>query len=161
VSLKDYGHLLSHDSEWSAPAQRIAALCRDVSEILAELGLQASALQGGQTVAYHPACSMQHGLGLRTQAKQLLTAAGFTVQEPAESHICCGSAGTYSILQPDLSQALRARKVEHLEATGAGIIATGNIGCITHIAAGTARPVVHTIELLDWATGGPKPQELG
>jgi glycolate oxidase iron-sulfur subunit len=106
------------------------------------------------------ACSMQHGLGLRTLSKQLLTAMGFEVREPAEAHICCGSPGSYSILEPELADRLRARKVGHLEATRPDVIAAGNIGCINHIAAGTAIPVVHTVELLDWMTGGPKPREV-
>jgi glycolate oxidase iron-sulfur subunit len=160
VSLKDYGHLLRDDPEWSARAAKVAGLCRDISEVLTTLGLKKPAVPTGQRVGYHLACSMQHGLGLRTQAKALLTAAGFDVREPNESHICCGSAGTYSILEPDLSTRLRQRKVENLHATDAEIIAAGNIGCITHIGLGTERPVVHTVELLDWATGGPKPAAL-
>ena len=160
VSLKDYGHLLSDDAEWAEPARRVSALSRDVSEVLLELGAVATSPLTGQTVTYHSACTMQHGLKLRTQAKQLLTAAGFTVREPAEPHICCGSAGAYSILQPDLSQQLRARKVAHIEATDPEIVASGNIGCITHLAAATRLPVVHTVELLDWATGGPRPAQL-
>jgi glycolate oxidase iron-sulfur subunit len=157
VSLKDYGHLLRNDPVAAEPAARIAAITRDVSELLCELGLAAPTIEPGRRVTYHAACSMQHGLGLRTQAKELLTAAGFAVREPAESHICCGSAGTYSILQPELSGRLRDRKVANLEATEPEIIATGNIGCISHISAGTKLPMVHTVELLDWATGGPKP----
>ncbi len=161
VLLNDYGHLLKDDADWAAPAARIAALARDVSEVLAELGLQPAVIPSGRAVAYHLACSMQHGLKLRTQAKALLAAAGFAVTEPAEAHICCGSAGTYSILEPELADGLRRRKAANLEATDADIIAAGNIGCITHIAAATRRPVVHTVELLDWATGGPRPAALG
>jgi glycolate oxidase iron-sulfur subunit len=157
VLLKDYGHLLRDEPAWAAPAATVATLARDVSEILVELGLRPAVIPAGRRVAYHMACSMQHGLRLRTQAKALLTAAGFAVVEPAEAHICCGSAGTYSILEPGLADGLRRRKVDHLEATGAAVIAAGNIGCITHIAAATGRPVLHTVELLDWATGGPKP----
>jgi glycolate oxidase iron-sulfur subunit len=160
VSLKDYGHLLSHDAEWAERARRVAALSMDVSEVLMDVGAMPASTPTGQTVTYHSACTMQHGLGLRTQAKLLLTAAGFTVREPAEPHICCGSAGAYSILQPDLSQRLRARKVANLEATAPEIVASGNIGCITHVAAATRLPVVHTVELIDWATGGPKPAQL-
>jgi glycolate oxidase iron-sulfur subunit len=161
VSLRDYGHLLKDEPQWAGRAARISALIRDLSEVLLELGLKPPAIATGQRVAYHMACSMQHGLGLRTQAKALLGAAGFAVVEPAEPHICCGSAGAYSILEPELSHRLRGRKVENLEATGPQIIAAGNIGCITHIGGGTAIPVVHTAELLDWATGGPKPAALG
>ncbi len=160
VLLKDYGHLLRDEPDWAAPATRIAALSRDVSEMLVDLGLRPPVIPSGRNVAYHMACSMQHGLKLKTAAKDLLTAAGFAVHEPAEAHICCGSAGTYSILEPDLAARLRERKTTNLEATGAEMIAAGNIGCITHLAAATARPVLHTVELLDWATGGPKPAAI-
>ena len=160
VSLKDYGHLLRHDPQWAEPAARISAISRDVSEVLVQLGLKKPAVKTGQVVTYHTACSMQHGLGLRTQSKLLLAAAGFEVREPAEAHICCGSAGTYSILQPELSMRLRDRKIANLEATGPEIIAAGNIGCLTHISGGTTLPMVHTAELLDWATGGPKPRAI-
>lgn len=161
VSLKDYGHLLRNDPEWAEPAARISAISKDVSELLIELGLKKPAVATGQAVTYHTACSMQHGLGLRGQSKQLLADAGFQVREPAEGHLCCGSAGTYSILQPELSMRLRDRKVANLEATEPEIIAAGNIGCLTHIGGGTKVPMVHTVELLDWATGGPKPQAIG
>ncbi|MBK8906413.1 MAG: glycolate oxidase subunit GlcF [Rhodospirillales bacterium] len=160
VSLKDYGHLLRNDAEWVEPAARLTAIMRDVSELMVELKLQPATIATGQTVAYHTACSMQHGLRLGPQSKQLLADAGFSVREPAESHICCGSAGTYSILQPDLADQLKARKLVHLEATEPDIIAAGNIGCMTHLAGGTSRPIVHTVELLDWATGGPRPAML-
>ena len=112
-------------------------------------------------MTYHAACTMQHGLGLRTQSKALLTQAGFSVREPAEAHICCGSAGTYTVLQPEISDALRDRKLGHIAATEPAIVATGNIGCITQLAGRTGAPVVHTVELLDWATGGPTPADLG
>jgi len=161
VSLKDYGHLLRNDPEWAAPAARISAMSKDVSELLIDLGLKKPTVATGQAVTYHTACSMQHGLGLRGQSKLLLADAGFEVREPAEGHLCCGSAGTYSILQPELSMRLRDRKVANLEATEPEIIAAGNIGCLTHIGGGTRVPMVHTVELLDWATGGPKPQAIG
>ncbi|MGF1640570.1 MAG: glycolate oxidase subunit GlcF [Rhodospirillales bacterium] len=160
VSLRDYGHLLRHEPEWAEPAAKVAAISRDVSELLVELGLKKPVVTTGQAVTYHTACSMQHGLGLRTQSKRLLGEAGFRVREPAEAHLCCGSAGTYSILQPELSMRLRDRKVANLEATEPEIIAAGNIGCLTHISGGTRVPMVHTVELLDWATGGPRPAPL-
>ena len=160
VSLKDYGHLLRHDPEWAEPAARISAISKDVSELLVELGLKKPVVATGRAVTYHTACSMQHGLGLRGQSKQLLADAGFDVREPAEGHLCCGSAGTYSILQPELAMRLRDRKVANLEATEPEIIAAGNIGCLTHIGGGTKVPMVHTVELLDWATGGPKPRAI-
>ena len=160
VSLKDYGHLLRDDAAWAQPAAEIASLAHDVSEILLDLGLKPAAIATGQRVAYHLACTMQHGLGLRAEAKRLLSDAGFIVAEPAEPHVCCGSAGLYAILEPDLAGRLRQRKVANIEATEPQIIASDNIGCITHLAAATAVPVVHTAELLDWATGGPKPAAL-
>jgi len=161
VTLKEYDHLLRTDDAWADKAAKVTALFCDLSELMLELGLKRPAVETGRVVAYHTACSMQHGLGLRTQSKQLLSDAGFEVREPAESHICCGSAGTYSILQPELSNQLRGLKVANLEAAGPEIIAAGNIGCITHISEGTGLPVVHTAELLDWATGGPKPEAIG
>ncbi len=160
VSLKDYGHLLRSDPQWGRAAARISALGRDVSEILLELGLGDRKVPTGQVVTYHLACTMQHGLGLRTQSRQLLSEAGFEVREPAEAHICCGSAGVYGILQPELANQLRERKIGNLEAATPEIIASGNIGCITHISGGTGVPVVHTVELLDWATGGRKPPAI-
>jgi len=115
-------------------------------------------------VTYHSACSMQHGQQIREQPKDLLRGAGFEVLEPAEGHLCCGSAGTYNLLQPELAGRLLARKIDNLKKTGGQIIATGNIGCLVQIAEGFAGeggvPVVHTVELLDWATGGPKPPEV-
>ena len=114
----------------------------------------------GLTVAYHAACSLQHGQQVREEPKTLLKAAGFTVVEPVEAHICCGSAGTYNLLQPELAGQLRERKVANLAATRPDVIATGNIGCMTQIAGGTTTPVVHTVELLDWALGGPMPPAL-
>jgi glycolate oxidase iron-sulfur subunit len=111
----------------------------------------------GLTVAYHSACSMQHGQRITRQPKELLARAGFVVREPREGHLCCGSAGTYNILQSEISAKLRDRKVKNIEATGAAVIATGNIGCITQIASAAKLPIVHTVELLDWAYGGKKP----
>jgi glycolate oxidase iron-sulfur subunit len=161
VSLKDYGYLLRSDPEWAERAARISALSRDISQVLVELEIQPREVETGQVVTYHMACTMQHGLGVRTEPKALLTAAGFEVREPAEGHICCGSAGAYAVLEPELAGALRKRKVANIEATRPDIVASGNIGCITHIAAATRLPVVHTVELLDWATGGPRPVALG
>ncbi|HZB93482.1 MAG TPA: heterodisulfide reductase-related iron-sulfur binding cluster, partial [Stellaceae bacterium] len=114
----------------------------------------------GGNVAYHAACSLQHGQGLRTGPQRLLAEAGFTVLEVPEAHLCCGSAGTYNMLQPEIAQQLQQRKVHNIESTGADMVAAGNVGCIEQIAAASALPVVHTVELLDWATGGPKPEGL-
>ena len=112
------------------------------------------------TVAYHPACTLQHGQGLAEEPRRLLEAAGFTVKTPADAHLCCGSAGTYNLLQPEIAGELGARKTEALERLGPHVIATGNIGCLMQIAARAAAPVVHTVELLDWASGGPRPAAM-
>ncbi|HUT48451.1 MAG TPA: glycolate oxidase subunit GlcF [Alphaproteobacteria bacterium] len=164
TTVKDYGYMFREDPVLAGDAARIAALTQDVTELMSGLGLQDTGGTGaagkGMAVAYHSACSMQHGQGLREEPKALLAAAGFTLREPAEAHLCCGSAGTYNMLQPALAGQLRDRKVANLERTGPHVIATGNIGCLTQIAGGTAIPVVHTAELLDWATGGPMPPAI-
>ncbi|WP_304616571.1 glycolate oxidase subunit GlcF [Paracoccus sp. (in: a-proteobacteria)] len=161
TTLKDYGHLFAGDP-LEAEARRVAALARDVTEFLDGLGLpEIRATEGqGLRVAYHSACSLQHGQRIRSAPKDLLTKAGFQVAEPANAHLCCGSAGTYNILQPDLSQELKARKIASLQAVAPQVIAAGNIGCMMQIGSGTDLPVVHTVELLDWATGGPRPRAL-
>ncbi|MEW5726576.1 MAG: glycolate oxidase subunit GlcF [Pseudomonadota bacterium] len=161
--VKDYGFLLRGDPEWAERAARIAALTKDVTEFLASLAFRVDsppAEVSGTVVAYHSACSLQHGQRVREEPKALLRAAGFTVKEPAEGHLCCGSAGTYSITQPEISRQLRDRKAANLEATRATVVAAGNIGCIEHIRGGTALPIVHTVQLLDWASGGPRPAAL-
>jgi len=161
TTVKDYGAMLAQDREWAAPAARIAGLARDVTEVMADLELQDVQPVDAPVVAYHSACSMQHGQRLTDGPKALLSQAGFEVREPSEGHLCCGSAGTYNLLQPDLAGKLGARKTANIEATGAGLIATGNIGCLVQIGGLTKIPVVHTVELLDWATGGPKPEGVG
>ncbi|MCB2099797.1 MAG: glycolate oxidase subunit GlcF [Rhodobacterales bacterium] len=160
TSVKDYGHLLADDPAWADRAAAMAALTKDVSEVLADLEITPRPGRPYISVAYHSACSLQHGQKIPDLPKTLLARAGFDVRVPAESHICCGSAGTYNILQPALSAQLKARKVANLKATGAVVVAAGNIGCLEHIGRGLDRPVVHTVELLDWATGGPKPAGL-
>jgi len=139
-------------------AATVSGLTRDITEFLVEHGLEAPEARGPR-VAYHAACSLQHGQKITRAPKQLLKA-GFEVVEPRDAHLCCGSAGTYNLLQPKISAELKRRKVATLEATGPQVIATGNIGCMMQIGAGTGVPVVHTVELLDWATGGPKPEAL-
>ena len=158
TTIKDYGFMLRLDPAYAEKAARVSALAKDVTEYLATLDLPEPALKTGLTVAYHSACSMQHGQKIVRQPKELLKKAGFVVKEPAEGHLCCGSAGTYNILQPEISKRLRDRKVKNIEATGAVLVATGNIGCITQIASGSGLPVVHTVRLLDWAFGGARPQ---
>jgi glycolate oxidase iron-sulfur subunit len=160
TTVKDYGFMLREEPQWAERAARVSAITKDVSELVATLGLAAGEQGRGMVVAYHSACSLQHGQRVTAAPKQLLAAAGFVVREPAEGHLCCGSAGTYNLLQPEIAQRLRARKVANIEATRPQAIATGNIGCMTQIAGGTAIPVVHTVELLDWATGGPRPPTL-
>ncbi len=159
--VKDYGFLFRDDPAYAARAEHIAGMTRDISEIMSELGLQ---LAFGETpklrVAYHSACSLQHGQRIDREPKALLTAAGFTVADIPEGHLCCGSAGTYNLLQPELAGALRERKLANIALTHADVIAAGNIGCITQLAGGLPLPVVHTVELLDWATGGPMPAAL-
>ena len=154
TTVKDYGHMLG-----GADAATVAGLAVDVSELLVKIGLPEGAAKGLR-VAYHAACSLQHGQQVKTAPKDLLKRVGFEVVEPADSHLCCGSAGTYNLLQPEISAQLKARKVETLEAKRPDVIAAGNIGCMMQIGSGTGVPVVHTVELLDWATGGPKPRAL-
>jgi glycolate oxidase iron-sulfur subunit len=158
TTVKDYGHMFRLDP-LAADAATIAGLAKDVSEVLTTLGLPQGAPKGLR-VAYHAACSLQHGQQIKTAPKDLLKKVGFEVVEPADSHLCCGSAGTYNLLQPEISQQLKARKVQTLEAKAPHVIAAGNIGCMMQIGSGTGVPVVHTVELLDWATGGPQPRAL-
>ncbi|MDF1634012.1 glycolate oxidase subunit GlcF [Mycoplana sp. MJR14] len=160
TTIKDYGFMLRLDPAYADKAARVSALAKDVTEYLATLDLPQQEMKR-VTVTYHSACSMQHGQKITMLPKTLLKTAGFTVRDPAEGHLCCGSAGTYNILQPEISAKLKARKVKNLEATKPDVIATGNIGCITQIATGTDVPILHTIELLDWAYGGDKPALLG
>ena len=155
TTVKDYGHMLGGEE-----AAMVSALAMDISELLVKIGLPEGAPKGLR-VAYHAACSLQHGQQVKTAPKDLLKRVGFTVVEPADSHLCCGSAGTYNLLQPEISAQLKARKVETLEAKNPDVIAAGNIGCMMQIGSGTKVPVVHTVELLDWALGGPKPRALG
>jgi len=161
TTVKDYGFMLRNDAACAEKAAKVSALAKDVSEYLDMLGLGEPENRPGLTIAYHAACSLQHGQQVTAAPKALLAKAGFTVKEPAESHLCCGSAGTYNLLQPEIAGRLRDRKVANLEATGPQAIAAGNIGCITQIGSGTDLPIVHTVELLDWAYGGPKPEKLG
>ena len=158
TSVKDYGHMF-RTTPLAPEAARVSSIARDISEVLVALGLPEGA-DKGMTVAYHAACSLQHGQKIKSHPKDLLKRAGFKVVEPADSHLCCGSAGTYNLLQPEISAQLRDRKVQTLEAKQPDVIAAGNIGCMMQIGAGTQTPIVHTVELLDWATGGPKPRAL-
>lgn len=181
TTVKDYGHMF-RNSDMAGDAARVAGIARDVSEVLAQLMPEAplraatparteiagtEAAPGARPdggpirVAYHAACSLQHGQKIKDHPKALLKAAGFEVVEPADSHLCCGSAGTYNLMQPEISGQLKDRKVRTLEAKAPDVIAAGNIGCMMQIGSGTGIPVVHSVELLDWASGGPKPRALG
>jgi glycolate oxidase iron-sulfur subunit len=159
TTVKDYGFMFRADAALKGPAAAISAKTRDICELVAELAPTAKAPEK-LAVAYHSACSLQHGQKLGALPRKLLADAGFDVRDPAEGHLCCGSAGTYNLLQPEIAQALQARKVANLKATGAAAVAAGNIGCMAQIAAAADLPVVHTVELLDWATGGPRPAGL-
>jgi glycolate oxidase iron-sulfur subunit len=160
TTIKDYGFMLREDPAYAAKAAEVSRLAKDISEYLVDLGLAAPARPTNLVVAYHSACSLQHGQKITDQPKRLLKAAGFRVRDVPEGHICCGSAGTYNIMQPFFARRLRQRKIANIEKLRPDVIATGNIGCITQLAAATEIPVVHTVELLDWATGGPKPLQI-
>lgn len=154
TTVKDYGHLLGSEA-----GAKLGALALDVTEIVAMLGLPEAAPKRLR-VAYHAACSLQHGQKITAPPKDLLRRAGFEVVEPRDSHLCCGSAGTYNLMQPEISTLLRDRKVATLTDRAPQVIAAGNIGCMMQIASATEVPVLHTVELLDWATGGPLPRKL-
>ena len=162
TQIKDYGFMFRDDPDYAENAVRISELARDVSEFVAELDVELSPLNGAEDirVTYHSACSMQHGQSLRRQPLELLSAVGFSVSEPPEGHMCCGSAGTYNILQSELADQLRDRKAANIAATAPAVVATGNIGCMAQLADALDAPIVHTVELLDWATGGPKPSGM-
>jgi glycolate oxidase iron-sulfur subunit len=160
--IKDYGYMLREDASYAAKAERVSALAKDISEYAAELELSFPETRSDLVVAYHAACSLQHGQKIQRAPKELLFKSGFVVKDVPEGHLCCGSAGTYNILQPDIAERLRERKVSNIASLKPDVIAAGNIGCMVQIAGvtderGNPLPVVHTIELVDWATGGPKP----
>ena len=159
TTVKDYGTMFAR-TDLADDAARVAALACDITELLAQQDMGAAQAPEGMTVAYHAACSLQHGQQIKTTPKDLLKAAGFTVVEPADSHLCCGSAGTYNLMQPEIANQLKARKVKTLIAKSPDVIAAGNIGCMMQIGSAAGVPVVHTVELLNWAAGGPKPRAL-
>jgi len=158
TTVKDYGFMLRTDSAYAEKSARISAVTKDVCEYLATLRLPEPAGQTGITVAYHAACSLQHGQKIVRQPKELLSKMGFAVKDVPEGHLCCGSAGTYNIVHTDIARSLRDRKIARIEQLEPDVIAAGNIGCITQIATGTAIPIVHPVELIDWACGGPRPE---
>jgi glycolate oxidase iron-sulfur subunit len=160
TTIKDYGFMLRGDPAYAEKAARVSALARDISEYLAGLKFGAPLQESGLKVAYQSACSLQHGQKITKQPKELLAGAGFAVSELAEAHLCCGSAGTYNMMQPGIAAALRDRKAANIARTGADVVASGNIGCMTQLAPVLGIPVLHTVELLDWAHGGPVPEAL-
>jgi len=162
TTIKDYAHMLRDDAAYRDKAAKVASLAKDITEYLSEVDLPSPAFIPGIKLAYHSACSMQHGQKITMQPKNLLRGAGFRVSDVAEGHLCCGSAGTYNIMQPEIATRLRDRKINNIKATKADAIATGNIGCITQIAAGMSEdganiPILHTVELLNWVYGGETP----
>ena len=160
TTIKDYGYMLREDAAYAEKAERVSALAKDITEYLASIEMPAPVNRSNMAVAYHSACSMQHGQKITVQPKALLRTAGFTVKDPPEGHLCCGSAGTYNIMQPEIARTLRDRKIKNIERTNPDLIATGNIGCMTQIAGGTGIPIIHTVELLDWVYGGERPAGL-
>jgi glycolate oxidase iron-sulfur subunit len=159
TTIKDYGHMLRTDDAYATKAKAISFKAKDVTEFLAALNLPKQNMK--LRIAYHAACSIQHGQQIKSQPLNLLRGAGFDVVEVPEGHLCCGSAGTYNIMQPEIAAKLRDRKVANILSTQPHAIATGNIGCMTQIGSATQIPILHTVELLDWAYGGPKPEKLG
>jgi glycolate oxidase iron-sulfur subunit len=158
TTVKDYGFMFrSESATWREDAERVSAMTMDISEYLTRIDYAPTRAAPGLTVAYHSACSLQHGQKIVGEPKALLRQAGFTVVEPAEPHLCCGSAGTYNLMQPEIAGRLRERKLANLEATQPDLVAAGNIGCLTQLAGGKL-PLVHTVELLDWMAGGPQPK---
>ena len=159
TTVKDYGRMFA-GTELAVDAYRVAGITKDISEVMSDLGLVDPRHADPLRVAYHAACSLQHGQQVKSAPKSLLSNAGFEVYEPQDSHLCCGSAGTYNLLQPEISAELKHRKVQTLEAQEPEVIVAGNIGCMMQIGSATGIPIVHTAEMLDWATGGPKPRAL-
>ena len=160
TTVKDYGHMLRNDPEYAEKAKRISDLTKDVTEFIAGYDLGPPVRWSSIRVAYHSACSVQHGQRITDEPKALLSKAGFSVVDIAEGHICCGSAGTYNILQPELAGQLRSRKARNIRNAKADVVAAGNIGCITQLTPAIDVPMVHTVELIDWAYGGPVPSGL-
>lgn len=161
TSVKDYGFMFRNDAALAQKAAHISSIARDVTEIVEALGFAPTGDAPRLRVAYHSACSLQHGQKITREPVELLVRAGFEVVAVPEGHICCGSAGTYNLLQPEMADQLRARKAANIESVAPDVVAAGNIGCIAQIRAGARIPVVHTVELLDWASGGPRPEALG
>jgi glycolate oxidase iron-sulfur subunit len=160
TTIKDYGHLLARDRGYAERAEHVSGLARDVTEFIDGIGLLPPVMWSGLRIAYQSACSLQHGQKLDALPISLLEQAGFNIMQIPEGHLCCGSAGTYNLLEPGLSGELRDRKLANIAKLNADVIVSANIGCMTQLAGGTKAPLVHTVEMVDWATGGPVPQAL-
>ncbi|MGY8635437.1 glycolate oxidase subunit GlcF [Bradyrhizobium sp. 14AA] len=159
TTIKDYGHLFARD-DIRRIAEGVSRHAVDITEFLARIGLQAPEREKRYRISYHDPCSMQHGQKVVREPRELLKKAGFLVQDVPEKHFCCGSAGTYNILHPDVARQLGERKASHIRSTDSDLLATGNIGCMTQMGQYLDLPILHTVELLDWATGGPLPPAL-
>ncbi len=160
TTVKDYGFMLRNDPAWAARADAVSEITKDISEVMSQIGLEVRRPASVWSVAYHAACSLQHGQRVREEPKQLLAAAGFEVLAVPEGHLCCGSAGTYNLLQPEIAGRLLDRKIANITSLAPDLIATGNIGCMTQIGSASPVPIVHSVELLDWVSGGPLPARL-
>jgi glycolate oxidase iron-sulfur subunit len=160
TTMKDYGFMLRTDKAYAENAALVAAKVRDISEFVCGISNLKATPRPALRVAYHAACSLQHGQKITREPKEMLSKLGFVVKDVPEAHLCCGSAGVYNLLQPELANRLRERKIANIEKTMPDVIAAGNLGCILQIAAGIAIPVVHPIELADWATGGSPPAAM-
>jgi glycolate oxidase iron-sulfur subunit len=158
--MKDYDHVFQHDEQYRERAASIASLTVDVCEFLDRIGIGPATISTHCKVAYHDACSLRNGQRVTREPRRLLRTAGFHVVDVPELHFCCGSAGAYNLLQPKIARYLGERKARHTESTGADVLALGNVGCLTQLSRFTSLPIVHTVELLDWATGGPMPPIL-
>jgi glycolate oxidase iron-sulfur subunit len=161
TQLKDYGFIFRLDPAWAEPAAEVSSLARDITEVVAELGLPPGQSFPKMSLAYQSACSLKNGQKIEDLPIQLLERSGFSVRVVPEGHMCCGSAGTYNLLQPDIAERLRRRKIEAIKSLGSDAVAAGNIGCIVQLGRDNEIPIAHTVEFLDWATGGPKPVGLG
>ncbi|MEX1060469.1 MAG: heterodisulfide reductase-related iron-sulfur binding cluster, partial [Methyloceanibacter sp.] len=159
--VKDYGNLLARDRGYAERAAYVSGLTRDITEFIDQIGLMPPVMWTGLRIAYHAACSLQHGQKLDALPLSLLEQAGYNIIQIPEGHLCCGSAGTYNLLEPELSGQLRERKLSNIAKVSPDVIVTANIGCMMQLKGGTSAPFVHTIEMLDWATGGPAPEALG
>jgi glycolate oxidase iron-sulfur subunit len=160
TTIKDYGFMFRNEPAYAEKAAKVSALAKDIAEYLAPFELKPAHSISSLRVAYHSPCSLQHGQKVTREPKALLTRAGLTVIDIPEGHLCCGSAGTYNMLQPAIAARLAARKAANIESVSPDVVATSNLGCVIQIEQATVIPIVHLVELIDWATGGPAPAPL-